>query len=247
MDSAYKKVFITGATRGIGGAIAEELAEKGMEVIGTATTPEGAEKITKALASAKNPGKGVVFSLSDKASLEESLDNILKIYGPFDIVINNAAIADDQLVMRMKQDQWNSVIDVNLNGSYRVVKSLLRPMVKKRWGRIVNISSVVAMTGNLGQANYAAAKAGVIAMSKSLAYEVSRYGVTVNCVAPGFIQTDMTAKLADNAQENILKQIPMGKMGQPEDIAKAVAFLVSDGAQYITGTTMHVNGGMLMV
>lgn len=243
----HKKVFITGASRGIGQAIAKQLAEQGFMVIGTATSEQGAEKITAYLADYSAPGKGVVLSLGAEEDLQATLDAILAVHGPFDVVINNAAITQDQIMMRMKQDDWDKVIDVNLNGAYQVIRTMLRPMVKKRWGRIVNVSSVVGVTGNLGQANYAAAKAGVIAMSKSLAYEVARYGVTVNCVAPGFIETDMTAELTDAVKEGILKQIPAGKMGQPEDIAKTVNFLVSDDAQYITGSTLHVNGGMLMI
>lgn len=246
MDNHHKKVLVTGASRGIGKAIAEAFALQNIEVFGTATTEQGAESITQALAHYAIPGKGLVLTLGNTDILQTQLDNILKSYGSFDIVVNNAAITDDQIMMRMKQEQWNQVIEVNLNGSYQVIKTMLRPMVKKRWGRIINISSVVGVTGNLGQANYAAAKAGVIALSKSLAYEVARYGVTVNCVAPGFIETDMTAKLTDDVKSQILQQIPMNKMGQTEDIAKTVIFLASDDAQYITGSTLHVNGGMYM-
>ena len=246
MSNAHKKVLITGASRGIGHAVALHLSAQGFEVIGTATTEEGASKITSALQNTTIPGKGVVLSLDDKINLQDTLDSIQKTYGPFDILINNAAITDDQIAMRMKQEQLDLLMDVNLNSAYQVIRTFLRPMVKNRWGRIVNISSVVGFTGNLGQANYAAAKAGVIAMSKSLAIEVARYGVTVNCIAPGFIETDMTLGLSDAIKEKLLAQIPMGKMGKPEDIAKTVFFLVSDDAQYMTGTTVHVNGGLFM-
>jgi 3-oxoacyl-[acyl-carrier protein] reductase len=246
MSTEPKKVLITGASRGIGRAIAFHLSALGFQVLGTSTTHEGAQTITTDLKASAFPGKGIVLSLDHKDELQSALDNILKTQGPFDILINNAAITDDQIVMRMKQDQWDHVIDVNLSATFQVIRTLLRPMVKNRWGRIVNISSVVALTGNLGQANYAAAKAGVIAMSKSIALEVARYGVTVNCIAPGFIETDMTAVLPETIKEKLLDQIPMGKMGQPMDVAKAVAFLVSDDAQYMTGNTLHVNGGLFM-
>jgi 3-oxoacyl-[acyl-carrier protein] reductase len=246
MSICPKKVWITGASRGIGRAIALHLSAVGFQVFGTSTTQAGAETITNALSSAVYPGHGIVLSLDHQDALQSSLDRIVQAYGPFDVVINNAAITDDQIVMRMKQEQWDRVIDVNLSATFQIIRTMLRPMVKNRWGRIVNIGSVVGSTGNLGQANYAAAKAGVVAMSKSIALEVARYGVTVNCIAPGFIETDMSAVLSDGVKEKLLSQIPMGKMGQPEDIAKTVAFLVSDDAQYITGSTIHVNGGLLM-
>jgi 3-oxoacyl-[acyl-carrier protein] reductase len=246
MSLEPKKVLITGASRGIGRAIAVHLSSLGFQVWGTSTTEEGAKNITTDLSTSAFSGKGIVLSLDNKEQLQDALENILKTHGPFDILINNAAITDDQIVMRMKQDQWDHVIDVNLSATFQVIRTLLRPMVKNRWGRIVNISSVVAYTGNLGQANYSAAKAGVVAMSKSIAHEVARYGVTVNCIAPGFIETDMTAVLSEPIKEKLLDQIPMGKMGQPMDVAKTVAFLVSDDAQYMTGSTLHVNGGLYM-
>jgi 3-oxoacyl-[acyl-carrier protein] reductase len=174
------------------------------------------------------------------------LKSIAEAHGPIDILVNNAAIVADNLMMRMKQDQWDSVIQVNLNAAFHLMKACIRPMVKKRWGRVINLSSVVGFTGNLGQANYCAAKAGLVGMSKAIALEVARYGVTINCVAPGFIETDMTAKLDAQTQEAFLTQIPMGRMGAVQDIVEAVSFLASDKAGYMTGSTLHVNGGLFM-
>ena len=241
-----KSVFITGASRGIGAGIAALLAKQGYKIIGTSTTEAGANVITKALSSYNFENKGVILDLSAQTTVEESIANIVKEHGPFDIVINNAAITDDQLFMRMKKQQWQQVMDVNLNASFDLIKACLRPMVKARWGRIVNISSVVGLTGNLGQANYAATKAAMIAFTKSVAQEVARYGVTLNCIAPGFIATEMTDKLRDDIKQTITKQIPMGRIGEVGDIAECVSYLISDAAKYITGSTIHVNGGLYM-
>lgn len=234
-----KIALVTGASRGIGRAIAQQLVDQGITVVGTATTEAGAAKINEFAI-------GLVLDVTS----QESIDNMLAIMeervGLPSILVNNAGVTSDNLFMRMKDEEWNNVIDANLSSVFRMVRSCIRPMLKARWGRIVNISSVVAFTGNAGQANYAAAKAGMIGLTKSIAQEVASRGITVNAVAPGFIETDMTKDLPPEQQEKLLQQIPMGRMGQAMDIALAVQFLVSDNASYITGETIHVNGGMLM-
>lgn len=234
-----KVVLVTGASRGIGRAIAQQLAQQGATVFGTATSAQGAASIDEF-------GTGLVLDVTNQQSIDATLSAMTEKAGMPEILVNNAGITADNLFMRMKDDEWDKVISANLSGVFRLTRACMRSMVKAKWGRIVNISSVVALTGNPGQANYAAAKSGVIGMSKSIAYEVASRGITVNVVAPGFIETDMTNKLTSEQQEKILQQIPMQRMGQAKDIALAVQFLVSDAAAYITGETIHVNGGMLM-
>lgn len=239
-----KIALVTGASRGIGKAIAEALAAQGATVIGTATSENGAAAISEYLAA--SGGKGLALNVTDKASVEESLKAIADEFGGIDILINNAGITRDNLLMRMKEDEWQDIIDTNLSSIFTLSKAVLRGMMKKRYGRIVNVGSVVGSSGNAGQANYAAAKAGVIGFSKSMAREVASRGITINVVAPGFIDTDMTKALTDDQREAIFKDIPANRLGAPEEIASTVAFLVSDGAAYITGETIHVNGGMYM-
>lgn len=238
-----KIALVTGATRGIGRAIAEELAAKGAFVIGTATSEKGAEAISAYLG---EKGKGLVLNVSDKASIEVVLEKIKNDFGDIDILVNNAGITRDNLLMRMKDDEWFDIMQTNLTSIYHLSKAMLRSMMKKRFGRIINIGSVVGSTGNPGQSNYCAAKAGVIGFSKALAKEVASRGITVNVVAPGFIATDMTDVLTDEQKAGILANVPAGHLGEAKDIAKAVAFLASDDASYITGTTLHVNGGLYM-
>jgi 3-oxoacyl-[acyl-carrier protein] reductase len=237
--------LVTGASRGIGRAIAMELAARGVKVIGTATSESGAQAIGEALAA--HPGsRGIALNVNDAAGVEAAIDAIVKEHGALHVVVNNAGITRDTLSMRMKDDDWDAVIDTNLKAVFRVSRAAIKPMMKQRYGRIVNITSVVGASGNPGQANYAAAKAGVAGMTRSLARELGSRGITVNCVAPGFIETDMTKALSE-AQTTALKaQIPLGRLGQASDIAHAVAFLASPQAGYITGTEMHVNGGMFM-
>lgn len=237
-----KIALVTGATRGIGRAIAEELAAKGAFVIGTATSEKGAESISAYLA---EQGKGLVLDVADQESIEAVLATIKAEFGDVEILVNNAGITRDGLLMRMKDEDWFDIMQTNLTSIYRLSKAVLRPMMKKG-GRIINIGSVVGSMGNPGQTNYCAAKAGVIGFTKSLAKEVAARGVTVNVVAPGFIATDMTDVLTDEQKANILTNVPAGRLGQPQEIAKAVAFLASDDAAYITGTTLHVNGGMYL-
>ncbi|OOF54687.1 3-oxoacyl-ACP reductase [Rodentibacter genomosp. 2] len=238
-----KIALVTGATRGIGRAIAEELVLKGAFVIGTATSEKGAETISAYLG---EKGKGLVLNVADKASIETMLEQIKNDFGDIDILVNNAGITRDNLLMRMKDDEWFDIMQTNLTSIYHLSKAMLRSMMKKRFGRIINIGSVVGSTGNPGQSNYCAAKAGVIGFSKALAKEVASRGITVNVVAPGFIATDMTDVLTDEQKSSILSNVPAGRLGEAKDIAKAAAFLASDEAAYITGTTLHVNGGLHM-
>jgi len=237
--------LVTGATRGIGRAIATELARQGVKVIGTATSEAGAQAISEAL-SAFEGCKGVVLNVTDAPATDALVDSIVKEQGALHILVNNAGITRDTLAMRMKDDDWDAVIDTNLKAVFRLSRAVMRPMMKQRHGRIVNITSVVGASGNPGQANYAAAKAGVAGMTRALARELGSRNITVNCVAPGFIDTDMTKGLSDEQHTALKAQIPLGRLGQPEDIAHAVAFLASPQAGYITGTEMHVNGGMFM-
>ncbi|RDZ27939.1 3-oxoacyl-ACP reductase FabG [Lysobacter silvisoli] len=236
--------LVTGASRGIGAAIADELAAQGATVIGTATSDAGAAAIGERLAA--HGGHGRTLDVADPASIEAVLDGIAKDIGAISILVNNAGITRDNLLMRMKDEDWQAILDTNLSSVYRTSKAVMRTMMKARKGRIINIASVVGVTGNAGQANYAAAKAGVIAFSKSLAKEIGSRGVTVNVVAPGFIDTDMTRSLPEDAKNALFGQIALGRFGEPADIARAVAFLAGPSAAYITGETLHVNGGMYM-
>jgi len=238
--------IVTGASRGIGRAIALELARQGATVIGTATSEAGAQAITAAFVEAGLKGRGAVLNVNDAASAEALIDATVKEFGGLAVLVNNAGITQDNLAMRMKDDEWDAVIDTNLKSVFRLSRAVLRPMMKARTGRIINITSVVGSSGNPGQANYAAAKAGVAGMTRALAREIGSRGITVNCVAPGFIDTDMTKDLPAEQQAALKQQIPLGRLGSPEDIAHAVAFLASPQAGYITGTTLHVNGGMYM-
>lgn len=239
-----KVALVTGASRGIGKAIATALANQGATVIGTATSDSGAEAISAYLDAFG--GRGLALNVTDKDSVDSVLKDITAAEGGIDILINNAGITRDNLLLRMKDDEWQDIIDTNLTSIFTLSKAVLRGMMKKRCGRIVNVGSVVGSAGNAGQANYAAAKAGVIGFSKSMAREVASRGITVNVVAPGFIDTDMTKSLSDDQKEAIFKDIPANRLGSPDEIAATVAFLVSDGAAYITGETIHVNGGMYM-
>jgi 3-oxoacyl-[acyl-carrier protein] reductase len=236
--------LVTGASRGIGRAIALALAEAGLTVIGTATSEAGAAGITEALA--PQGGRGVVLNVTDQAAIDAVLDDIVKAHGGLHVLVNNAGITRDTLSMRMKDDDWDAVLDTNLKAVFRMSRAVIRPMMKQRYGRIISITSVVGASGNAGQANYAAAKAGVAGMTRSLARELGSRGITVNCVAPGFIATDMTEVLPEAQKAALLAQIPVGRLGAPQEIADAVAFLASPRAAYITGTELHVNGGMFM-
>ena len=236
--------LVTGASRGIGAAIADELAAQGATVIGTATSEAGAAAIAERLGA--HGGHGRVVNVSDAASIDALLDGVAKEIGPISILVNNAGITRDNLLMRMKDEDWQAILDTNLTSVYRTSKAVMRSMMKARKGRIINIASVVGVTGNAGQANYAAAKAGIIAFSKSLAKEIGSRNITVNVVAPGFIDTDMTRDLPEDAKNAMLGQIALGRLGSPADIARAVAFLAGPGGEYITGETLHVNGGMYM-
>ncbi|MDM3867575.1 3-oxoacyl-ACP reductase FabG [Proteus vulgaris] len=239
-----KIALVTGASRGIGRAIAEDLVARGATVIGTATSENGAQAISEYLG---GKGKGFVLNVTENDSIEKFLADVRAEFGEIDILVNNAGITRDNLLMRMKDDEWQDIIDTNLSSVFRLSKAVMRAMMKKRHGRIITIGSVVGTMGNAGQANYAAAKAGVIGFSKSLAREVASRGITVNVVAPGFIETDMTRALTDDQRAGILSQVPANRLGDAKEIASAVAFLASDEASYITGETLHVNGGMYMI
>ncbi|WP_440992767.1 3-oxoacyl-ACP reductase FabG [Cysteiniphilum litorale] len=245
MNFENKVVFITGASRGIGAAIAKDFAEKGATVIGTATSEAGAEKITQTLQT-YGKGHGIKLNVTEVPSIEAAFTWMKDNTGYPDIIVNNAGITKDNLMMRLSEEDWLSVIHTNLDSVFNISKAAIRHMMKKRWGRIITIGSVVGTSGNPGQANYCASKAGVIGFSKSLAQEIASRNITVNVVAPGFIQTDMTDKLTDEQKQAIITQVPAQTLGQPEDIAHAVTFLASEGARYITGQTIHVNGGMYM-
>lgn len=238
--------LVTGASRGIGQAIAMALGELGATVVGTATSEKGAEAITQYLTDNKINGQGMVLNVTDQASVDQTISNMSDAFGAPTILVNNAGITRDNLLMRMKDEEWDDIINTNLTSVYRLSKACLRAMTKARKGRIISISSVVGVSGNAGQTNYAAAKAGLIGFTKSLAREAGARGITVNAVAPGFIDTDMTRALSDAQKEALLGGIPLKRLGQPEEIAAAVAFLASPGAAYISGETLHVNGGMYM-
>lgn len=244
--SERRVALVTGATRGIGKAIAQALGAQGHTVIGTATSEEGAAKISADLAAAGIQGEGRVLQVNDPAACDALLDDIAAKFGGIGILVNNAGITRDNLAMRMKDEEWDAVIQTNLSAVFRLSRGVLRPMMKARWGRIVNITSVVGLSGNPGQVNYAAAKAGVAGMSRALAREVASRGITVNAVAPGFIDTDMTKALSEDQIKSLTAQIPAQRLGTPQDVASSVAFLCSEGASYITGITLSVNGGMVM-
>lgn len=248
LDLSKKVVLVTGASRGIGQAIATALGAQGATVIGTATSEEGATKITEAFQAAGIAGKGIALRLGQNIATE--IDGILKTveaeFGEIQIVVNNAGITRDNLFMRMKDEEWEAVLNTNLSSIFYLCRAVIRKMIKARYGRIINVTSIVGVTGNPGQTNYAAAKAGLIGFSKSLAQEVAGRNITVNCVAPGFIDTDMTRALNETQRTELLKRVPAGRLGDTNDIANAVLFLASDASSYITGTTLHVNGGMFM-
>ncbi|MEO7886081.1 MAG: 3-oxoacyl-ACP reductase FabG [Polaromonas sp.] len=237
--------LVTGASRGIGAAIALELAQKGLKVTGTATSDEGATKISQALAAFPGCG-GKNLNVNDMTAAEALIDGIVKEHGGLQVLVNNAGITRDMLAMRLKDDDWDAVLDTNLKAVFRMSRAVMRTMMKQRYGRIISITSVVGASGNAGQSNYAAAKAGVAGMTRALARELGSRNITVNCVAPGFIETDMTAGLPEEQQKALLGQIPLGHLGKPQDIAHAVAFMASPQAAYITGQEIHVNGGMYM-
>ncbi len=237
--------LVTGASRGIGAAIAQELALRGVKVIGTATTDDGASKISAALSS-RAGCRGAKLDVNDAAAAEALIDGIVKEHGGLQVLVNNAGITRDMLAMRLKDDDWDAVLETNLKAVFRMSRAVMRTMMKQRYGRIISITSVVGAAGNPGQANYAAAKAGVAGMTRALARELGSRAITVNCVAPGFIETDMTASLPEEQQKALLGQIPLGHLGKPADVAHAVAFLASPQAGYVTGQELHVNGGMYM-
>jgi len=240
-------VLVTGASRGIGAAIADTLGAAGATVIGTATSESGAVAISDRFAATNIAGRGAVLDVADRVAATELVKDVAANEGAITILVNNAGITRDNLLMRMKDDEWDAVINTNLSGLYHLSKSCIRGMMKAKGGRVINIASVVGVMGNAGQANYAAAKAGIIGFSKSMAREVGSRGITVNVVAPGFIQTDMTEGLGEEAREALTEQVPLQKLGQPDDIASAVLFLASSAGAYISGETLHVNGGMYMI
>ena len=246
MSDSNAVALVTGASRGIGQAIAIELRNRGFTVIGTATSQQGADSISAYLAQHEITGKGLSADVSSDQSVAELMEKITQEFGMPTILVNNAGITRDNLLLRMKPEEWSAVIDTNLGSMYRVCKACLRAMTRARWGRIVNISSVVGSSGNAGQSNYAASKAGIEGFSRALAKEIGSRGITVNAVAPGFIDTDMTRDLPEKQTETLLAQVPLGRFGRPEEIAAVVGFLVSDSGAYITGETLHVNGGMYM-
>ena len=239
-----KKVLVTGATRGIGKAIALTLGGAGATIIGTATTESGADNVSKVFAENKISGKGVILDVTDNEQVSDLVKSITEEFGSVDILVNNAGITRDNILLRMKEDEWDDIINTNLSSVYKTSKAVLRGMIKNRSGRIISITSVVGAMGNAGQSNYAAAKAGMIGFTKSLAREVGVRGITVNTIAPGFIVTDMTDSLPEDQKEALASQIPMGRLGTANEVADAVLFLAGDGASYITGQTLHVNGGM---
>ena len=246
---AGQVALVTGASRGIGAAIAHELAARGLIVIGTATSDEGAARIThtlRAVAGAAEACRGARLNVNDAAACDALIDEITQAHGGLQVLVNNAGITRDMLAMRLKDDDWDAVLDTNLKAVFRMSRAVIRPMMKQRYGRIISITSVVGSLGNAGQANYAAAKAGVAGMTRALARELGSRNITVNCVAPGFIETDMTAALPEEQQKALLGQIPLGHLGKPADIAHAVAYLASPHAAYVTGQELHVNGGMFM-
>ncbi|MFT6099147.1 MAG: 3-oxoacyl-[acyl-carrier protein] reductase [Arenicella sp.] len=245
-DLSNKVCLVTGATRGIGQAIATQLGAQGATVIGTATSQSGADSISQRFADAGVSGQGMVLNVSEAESIDSVLKSISDKYGAIEVLVNNAGITRDNLVMRMKEDQWDDIMTTNLKSVFRLSKGVLRGMMKARSGRIINITSVVGVSGNAGQANYAAAKAGVIGFTKSLAQEIASRGITVNAVAPGFINTDMTKALNQEQVAKMTANIPASRLGEPADIAASVVFLASDESAYMTGTTLHVNGGMYM-
>jgi 3-oxoacyl-[acyl-carrier protein] reductase len=244
---AGEVVLLTGASRAIGRAILEQLASLGATVIGTATTADGAQAITQRLKDKGGNGRGAQLDVTDAAACDALVDEVVKAHGKLSVLVNNAGITRDTLAMRMKDEDWAAVIDTNLSAVFRLSRAVLRSMMRAKHGRIINITSVVGSSGNAGQANYAAAKAGVAGMTRALAREVGSRGITVNCIAPGFIDTDMTRALTEQQTQALLAQIPLGRLGQPEDIASMVAFLASPAGSYVSGATVHVNGGMFMV
>jgi len=244
--SESRVALVTGATRGIGAAIARMLAVQGYTVIGTATTDDGAANIDAALKAINPSAIGIRLDVTEGAAIDAAIADIRSRAGEVLVLVNNAGITRDNLLVRMKDDEWDAIMDTNVKSAYRLSKTVLRGMMKARFGRIVNVGSVVGSTGNAGQTNYAAAKAALVGFTKSLAQEVGSRAITVNCVAPGFIDTEMTRALAETQRNALLERIPLGRLGAPDDIAHAVAYLVSDGAAYVTGVTLHVNGGMYM-
>jgi 3-oxoacyl-[acyl-carrier protein] reductase len=238
--------LITGASRGIGAGIMDEMLARGATVVGTATSEQGASGISDRIAAAGGQGSGQVVDVADGQAVTELLKTVGELHGAPQILINNAGITRDQLLLRMSDDDWEAIMTTNLQSVFRLTKACVRGMMKARWGRIINVASVVGVTGNAGQANYAAAKAGIIGFTKSVAKEIGSRGITANVIAPGFIDTDMTRSLDDGQRQALLSQVPLGRLGAVEDIAKAVGFLASDDAGYLTGETLHVNGGMYM-
>lgn len=245
-DLSGQVALITGASRGIGRSILDALASHGATVVGTATTAEGAAALDAHIQASGYTGKGLAFNVNDAAGTESLFEQVAGTFGAVSILVNNAGITRDQLAMRMKDEDWDAVISTNLSSVFRLTRASMRAMMKARGGRVINITSVVGTSGNPGQANYAAAKAGVAGMTRALARELGSRNITVNCIAPGFIETDMTKSLSEAQSEALMGQIPLGRLGKPDDIAAAVVYLASPGAAYVTGTTLHVNGGMWM-